>query len=144
EIDTTVVTPNAAFEGVPCKIRANGASARLHSGPGRNYAVVKSFTDGDIVVAPYLGAGEYVDDWVYVVYNIGEAEGWVENDNVLTEVYVAANGGLNLRSGPGTDYSALLTIPEGSGVWFIEENGEWSQVEFDGQVGWAASAYLSW
>ncbi|MDR1320792.1 MAG: SH3 domain-containing protein, partial [Gracilibacteraceae bacterium] len=141
EIDTTVVTPVAAFEGVPCKIRTNGTGVRLYSGPGRNYAVVKSFTDGDIVVAPYLE--EYVEGWLYIVYNIGEAKGWIEDGNVLTGVRVTASGGLNLRSGPGTDHAVLLTIPEDDIAWFIEENGEWSQIEFDGQVGgYSSEGYL--
>lgn len=54
---------------------------------------------------------------------------------------------LNVRSGPGTEYDRLDTLPAGSVVGFTgftDASGDWVQVDpAAGPVGWVASQYLS-
>jgi uncharacterized protein YraI len=53
------------------------------------------------------------------------------------------SGDLNLRSGPGTGYRVMDTMPAGSYVDVIGCTGSWCRVEFGGTVGYASANYLS-
>src|ERR1700684_4347845 len=44
---------------------------------------------------------------------------------------------VNLRQGPGTTYTVIMTIPGGSNVDVSGCNGQWCQVTFQGQNGYA-------
>ena len=44
---------------------------------------------------------------------------------------------VNLRQGPGTTYTVILTIPGGSNVDVTGCSGQWCQVTFQGQNGYA-------
>lgn len=51
---------------------------------------------------------------------------------------------LNLRSGPSTSYSVLMTMPQGATVTVVSgpSNG-WYNVTYQGTTGWASAAYLA-
>lgn len=56
--------------------------------------------------------------------------------------YVTAN--LNLRYGPGTKYSVIAVIPQGTAVTIDEDcNCRWVPVEYNGMVGYISTKYLS-
>ena len=56
--------------------------------------------------------------------------------------YVTTN--LNLRYGPGTDYSVLAVIPQGTQVTIEEDcDCKWVPVEYQGKVGYISTKYLS-
>src|SRR5580693_7241868 len=44
---------------------------------------------------------------------------------------------VNLRQGPGTTYTIIMTIPGGSNVDVSGCSGQWCQVTFQGQNGYA-------
>jgi uncharacterized protein YraI len=72
----------------------------------------------------------------------------VEEESFSPAVVTAiANFNLNVRSGPGTEYELLATIPAGSVVGFtgfMDGTGEWVQVDAAaGPLGWVAARYLS-
>jgi hypothetical protein len=48
-----------------------------------------------------------------------------------------ATNNVNLRQGPGTAYTVILTIPGGSNVDVSGCSGQWCQVTFQGQNGYA-------
>lgn len=50
---------------------------------------------------------------------------------------------LNLRSGPGTGYRVIDTMPAGSYVDVAGCTGSWCQVQFGGITGYASANYLS-
>lgn len=50
---------------------------------------------------------------------------------------------LNLRLGPGPNHRVIVMMPAGATVKVGECRGEWCQVEFRGQRGFASSALLS-
>lgn len=50
--------------------------------------------------------------------------------------------GLNLRSGPGTEYAVIDTMPAGARVDVGGCTGGWCQVSFNGEQGYASRAYL--
>lgn len=51
---------------------------------------------------------------------------------------------LNLRTGPSTSDSIILTMPKGSEIEAVEETptDNWYHVTFNGQDGWASGSYL--
>lgn len=52
---------------------------------------------------------------------------------------------LRLRSGSGTDYEWIDTLPEGEVVEIVEVNGNWGKTSYNGKTGWISlefAAYL--
>lgn len=49
---------------------------------------------------------------------------------------------LNLRSGPGTGYGVIDTMPAGAYVHVIGCSGAWCRVNWHGRVGYASASYL--
>lgn len=50
---------------------------------------------------------------------------------------------LNLRSGPSTGYSILLTMPKDSTVTVLSTNNGWSKVTYGSKTGYVFAAYLT-
>jgi len=50
--------------------------------------------------------------------------------------------GLNLRSGPGTEYAVITTLPAGTTVNASDCAGGWCRVSYNGEEGYASRAYL--
>jgi uncharacterized protein YraI len=50
---------------------------------------------------------------------------------------------LNLRSGPGTGYAVIDTMPSGARVDIRGCSGSWCRVDFHGTTGWAAANLLA-
>ena len=55
----------------------------------------------------------------------------------------AGTGGLNVRSGAGTSYTKLTTIPEGVTFTVLDKSGSWYKVNYKGIVGYASSNYIN-
>ena len=56
---------------------------------------------------------------------------------------VNGGNGVFVRSGPGTSYEALATIPNGADVQVIESAGDgWYKVSFSGVGGAATTGYM--
>ncbi|SDB17353.1 SH3 domain-containing protein [Bauldia litoralis] len=64
----------------------------------------------------------------------------------LTQVAHAApgvaRGDVNLRTGPGTKYARIATIPAGSRVDVLQ-CARWCQVIYAGRRGWASASYIA-
>jgi cell wall-associated NlpC family hydrolase len=56
---------------------------------------------------------------------------------------VTATDGLNLRTGPSTDHSIILTMPHGATVQVQGASGGWYKVSYSGHVGWCSGLYLT-
>ena len=56
---------------------------------------------------------------------------------------VVTTGDVNLRSGPGTNYSIIATISEGERLAYLGDNGSgsWYNVEYEGMEGWISAKY---
>ena len=49
---------------------------------------------------------------------------------------------VNIRSGPGLDFSILTVLPKGSAVDVLADQGDWLQVRFNGAVGFANKNFV--
>lgn len=67
-----------------------------------------------------------------------------ENEIVYTSytAVVTADPSLNLRSGAGTEYSVLASIPYGTGITVTAESKGWGQVTYGGKTGWVSLEYI--
>ena len=60
----------------------------------------------------------------------------------LVGTVTTAGTGLNLRSGPSTLSPVIASMPNGSTVEIIGEQNGFYQIIFNGQTGWASSAFI--
>src|SRR5262245_26939873 len=56
---------------------------------------------------------------------------------------VTASSGLNLRTGAGTGYSVILTMPQGAEVSVIGASSGWYKVTYGSHTGWCSGLYLT-
>lgn len=55
---------------------------------------------------------------------------------------VIAKKGLNLRNGPGLNYSIILAMPYNASVEMFDKKGKWYKVNYKGHAGYCDSTYL--
>jgi len=60
-----------------------------------------------------------------------------------TAAPATAESGVNMRSGPGTQYAVVAAIPGGATVDVAGCTGSWCQVSFNGESGFANRSYLA-
>lgn len=56
--------------------------------------------------------------------------------------YVTASSGLNVRSGPGSSYDRITTLPYDACVTVYETDGDWARIGYEDQEGWCSLNYL--
>ncbi len=60
-----------------------------------------------------------------------------------TGTIVNAEGGLRVRSGPGTTHAAIATLWNGNSITVVADAGDgWYQINFSGQGGAATTGYI--
>lgn len=120
----------------------------LRKGAGTEYSVSRELAAGEKVT--FLGA---VDEWalirtangitgyVRLTYLSEKAESSVD---VPMADYLYTTEPVNLRTGPGTNYSLIRELAAGEKVLYNGESGRWTMVKTtSGEVGYVSSAYLS-
>lgn len=60
-----------------------------------------------------------------------------------TAIVSTRKSDLMLRSEPSAKASVVASMPKGSKVTILLEEGDWSYVEYQGKTGWCASKYLT-
>lgn len=65
----------------------------------------------------------------------------IESEDV-SMVTVSAQKGIRVRSKPSTDSASLGRVTDGMRLIFLESSGGWSQVEYDGSIGYIKNDYL--
>lgn len=135
----------------------NTGALNVRSGPDVSYGTVAIIYRGQ--VAQLLGRNAF-NTWVKIRLYTG-LEGWVNASLVQTSVPVAslpvvdgntatanavvATGNLNVRSGPGPDFSRVAVVSYGTPVIMQDRNldGSWVRVKTPAaDVGWVKSSFL--
>ncbi len=123
-------------------------SVNLRSGPGTTYGVV-----GMVGRGTNLNVLDQSGDWMKVLTPGGQTAwvaGWLvtaapapapsPSPAPLSATVTVAATVLNLRSGPGTTYSAVTQVKSGTLLTVLDRQGDWFKVRTaSGTVGWAAS-----
>ncbi len=133
-VDSSYMTVTAS------ETKVTTANLNMRTGPGTSYAVILVIPKGATVTVT-----EYSGVWAKTTYS-GKTgychTSYLKDSTAPTEVrYTTAN--LNMRSGPGTDYSVILVIPKGSSVQVISSSNGWAKITYNGKTGYASTAYLS-
>jgi uncharacterized protein YraI len=138
------------------------ANLRIRSGPGVGYARIGALPAGASAQALGRDAGS---SWAYVDYQ--GTRGWVaawlatvsgdfdalpvtqpDGSGALAAAPSADSGvtavpsvNLRVRSGPGTGYPTVTTIPAGTSVPVLgyDAAADWIRVDYNGQQGWSAA-----
>lgn len=138
------------YENVSETVYAN-TTVNVRSGPGTEYDIVGMLYEGSAVVRTGLGS----NGWSRVLYN-GETayirsdflqsgsstESGVTFSDVEETVYAVTD--VNIRSGPGTEYTRIALLTLGSSVTRtgVGSNG-WSRILYEGQIAYIHSDFLS-
>ena len=134
---------------------ANGKQPILRSGPGPSFEEAARIEPG----AEVLATGNQTGEWIHVLYSA--FEGWIHTDQVdiaiertappieesrrdtITYIIASEFGGLNVRSGPGTQHDLLLGTSNGDevrGTGNVESG--WVEVIVEGTTGWVAGRHV--
>jgi len=111
----------------------------VHAGPGTDYSILGQAHQGEGYVA-IATSGSWRRIW------FGPGIGWVHGSyldpsNLAKRKVTAA--ALNVRTGPGTGYDVVATIPQGSWWAVAAASGSWRKIFFKGATRWVHGAYLS-
>ena len=137
-------TANAATSGSTAGLVAT-SSGRLN---------VRNSASASSPVVASLNKGSYVTlisksgSWWYLEYGDGRY-GYSHADYIQSVSSNAAtvqtqSGNLNVRSGAGTSYSVVGSLPKGKTVVVLSSSGGWSRILYHGtKTGYVSSQYLS-
>lgn len=127
-------------------------SLYIRSGPDNSYPVIGTLAKGQVVVT--VGSAE--NNWIRILtadnsgayvsaaflkpYETGVSS--VDESFVLERYY--ATTGLNVRSGPGTNYAVVYVLKAGDVVIKVGSVGKWTQILMsDGSIAYVSTAYLA-
>lgn len=131
---------------------AESRAGRVATASGSLNVRRSATTSSDIVSSLYKGS--YLTlmwksgDWWYVEFEDGKF-GYCHSDYIQTVSATAktvktTSGNLNVRSGAGTSYSRIGSLPSGEVVLVLWTTGDWSRILFDGtKLGYVNSSYLT-
>ena len=119
---------------------------------GRLYVRTAASTASDIITGLSKGSSVTLiaqsGNWWKVEYAPGRY-GYCHADYItVTQASPAAvstsSGNLNVRSGPGTGYAKVSSLPKGRVVLVLSAENGWSRILYDGtRIGYVSSAYLT-
>jgi N-acetylmuramoyl-L-alanine amidase len=131
-------------------------SLNVRSGPGTSHGVIDSLSNGTQVEI----LSSQSNGWLRISYNGGNT-GYVSGQyvdvtgttpppnsappaTVNSGTVVGVSSSLNVRSGPGTNHSAIGSLARGANVDIrkTERNG-WLQISYNGSVGYVSGQYIS-
>lgn len=145
----TLWLPAAALaEDATVYVSSTGkGSLNLRSGPGKDYDV-KGYVFHGSTVTEISTSGE----WSKVKVDSTGKTGWIKTkyiDGTTKELgtgkqTVSSSGNLNLRSGPGTNYSVKGTVKNGTSVKVLNTEDNWVKITdySTGKTGWIMEKYI--
>ncbi|WP_083413132.1 SH3 domain-containing protein [Bacillus massilinigeriensis] len=133
------------------------ANVNMRTGASTSYKVIMTVPKGARVVA-----SEKVGSWYKVSYTYSRngsnvtKTGWMTGDYLayattkFTRTTYKTTDSLNLRTGPGTSFKTMLTIPNGKVVTSSERMNNWYKAAYTYKVngttvtktGWVSGSYL--
>lgn len=133
-----IVTPAFASAQVITTTTIN-----MRNGPGMSYSIV-----GVIPNDTLLQVLNQVGSWYEVRYN--DASGYISKNYVRSAVSqgtassnVLITAMINMRSGPGSSYPKVTTVPKGVIVPLLEQDGAWCKILYNTSEGYVSSVYAS-
>jgi len=118
-------------------------AVNFRTGAGTNHSIISTLPAGTAVVVEEQAGG-----WYKVVYN--GTTGYISADYLKVTQNQSGSFGtgtvnassLNMRSGASLSAGVITTIPSGASVTVIGVNGNWYQVQYNGQTGYVSADYV--
>ena len=104
---------------------------------GQMYRIRKTWADAASQIGAYTNL-EYAKAACkdgYAVFDSSGNQVWPVNYIVR----ITAKSGLNVRSGPGTNYGVVMTLAYGGGYTIVEEQNGWGKLKSG--IGWICLKY---
>ncbi|CEP83868.1 SH3 domain-containing protein [Paraclostridium sordellii] len=158
-VDKDKFSNNSNIETASGSVEVNASELNVRSGPGTNYPAITQVKIYDTldVMAKNIDNG-----WLKIQLKNGST-GWISgryvtiatNDTVnITnkDIHVADGPAqvtvseLNVRSGPGTNYSVISQVKKGNilAVIAVNTSNNWLKIQFkDGTTGWVSGKYVT-
>ncbi|MDL2234730.1 SH3 domain-containing protein [Christensenellaceae bacterium OttesenSCG-928-L17] len=121
------------------------STLNVRSGPSTSYSKLGTLSKGATVTV--VGS---VNEWTIINWNSGTAYVYTSylsfsssGSPGTSSGWVAATGGVNVRSGPSTSYSKVGELSRGDKVQKTGVSGSWTQVRFNGSTAYVSSKYLT-
>ncbi len=117
--------------------QASAAPAPDQPAAGQMYRIRKSWADAASQIGAYTNL-EYAKAACtdgYAVFDSAGNRVWPVNYIVR----ITAQSGLNVRSGPGTNYGVVMTLAYGGGYTIVEEQNGWGKLKSG--IGWICLKY---
>jgi len=112
---------------------------RMRTGASLDSEVIKTVPEGSVIRV----VNAENRDWYRVEFN--GTQGYMSSEFLLSQgISLITEANLRLRTGPSLGAEIIMTAPEGSVVQILSYvNNDWYRVEFNGQVGYMFSEFLS-
>lgn len=142
-ISTLAVSVSAADPGSRAgQVSVSYGSLNVRSSASSSGSILTSLPKGS-----YVTLTSRSGSWWRVEYAAGKY-GWCHADYITalssTISTVKANGSLNVRSGAGTSYAKVGSLPSGTTVVVLSSSGGWSRILYSGtKTGWVSAQYLA-
>ena len=132
---------NADAAVSPAAVATTTANLNLRSGAGTSFSVLLVIPNGATVNT----TGAVQNGYTQLVYN--GTTGWSASQYLSvsggTTAAVVADGPLNLRSGPGTNFSVLALMPTGASLTITGAlTSGYYPVNYNGTAGYAAAEFI--
>ena len=158
-VDKDKFSNNSNIETASGSVEVNASELNVRTGPGTNYPAITQVKIYDIldVVAKNIDNG-----WLKIQFKNGST-GWIPGRYVTIatnntvnitnkDIHVADGPAqvtvseLNVRSGPGTNYSVISQVKKGNilAVIAVNTSNNWLKIQFkDGTTGWVSGKYVT-
>ena len=139
----TVTFSLSAAAATAGKVTTSGGNLNLRKSPSLAAEIITTAKNGS-----WLTVEEKQGQWYKVSYAKGKtayvSADYIKNyPNAIEGVVNITTGVLNVRSGPGTDYSVKNTIGKGEKVIVVKSNSTWAGIVYQGnKTGYVAKKYL--
>ena len=127
------------YSGKTGVIRSSDGYASVRSGPSTSYAQLYTMYVGQSITA-YTSSG----DWFKITSPGSWSDGYVFRQLIRFYSRAVTTGSVNIRTGPGTTYSKLGVLYNGSGVTLLATNGSFSRVDTGSAIAYVSNKYLSY
>ncbi len=138
-------TPAASYSVTPASGTVTvTTAANLRKGPGTDYESI-----GVVSAGTQLTRTGYVSGWTRVQYSGQDvfiasnliSDGTSSGGSTTSGTVTITGNLVNIRSGPGTNYSAIGSVNAGTMLTCTGQSGDWYQVVYNGQTGYVISTY---
>ena len=111
------------------------------SASGQMYRIRETWADAASQIGAYTNL-EYAKVACkdgYAVFDAAGTQVWPEQEFKPYIVRITAQSGLNVRTGPGTNYGVVMTLAYGGGYTIVEEQNGWGKLKSG--AGWICLKY---